>query len=183
MNKELSETLDKLTEQLIILDQHQICLARNLFPRPAAKERRKNFKQSYDESRFLFFVFDCLHNVPELALHLVQIKKAGSVGINESLFMLVQGNLSALFSLIKSEEFRKEYGIKNSNKILSWTHCELSLLCQTVENILNLIPYVCYLADSSKEPCRDKEKIVKIRKKCLLQNSPMKSKKKFFHKN
>lgn len=157
-NKELSETLDKLTEQLIILDQHQICLARNLFPRPAAKERRKNFKLSYDESRFLFFVFDCLHNVPELALHLVQIKKAGSVGINESLFMLVQGNLSALFSLIKSEECRKEYGIKNSNKILSWTHCELSLLCQTVENILNLIPYIWYLADSSKAPCRDKEK-------------------------
>lgn len=130
--------IKQVIEQLVILEQHQVCFARNLFPRPGQKSNKRIF--SADESLFLFFIFNSLHNVPELTIHLLELKEESSIGIcNKFLVKLVQSDLVQFLNLIKPEECKKLFGIKHSNTISSWIHCEFKQLSKNVELTLELL--------------------------------------------
>lgn len=101
------KNIDELTGLLMEIDQQQVCFARNLFPRPGW---RMECRFSEDESQFLYLVFDCLHNIPELEKQLVQIKKDKSQKANEFLVNLVRNSLSELHGLITSTDKRREWG-------------------------------------------------------------------------
>lgn len=139
----------QIIEQLFILEQHQVYFARNIFPRPGQKNNKRIF--SADESLFLFFIFDSLHNVPELTIHLLKLKEDASIGINKFLVKLVQSELVQFLNLIKPEECRKIFGIKHSNIINAWIHCELKALSKDVELTLELLHAALISLNESKE--------------------------------
>ena len=157
MTKKVTNEMNKLIKQFISLDQHQVCFSRNLFPRTGQQKKKKSIFNN-DESKFLFFLFDSLHNVPELTRHLLTLRENGSIEINEVLVKIVQNSLSELLRLIVSAEIRKEHKIKNTNKIQSWVHCELHWIETDIEKILGQLPYVWYLLELN---CGNKNKILK----------------------
>ena len=145
-NNVIIKALNELLAKLIILEQHQAYFTRNLFPRPNFKEKERNFKLSYYEAKFLFFIFDSLHNIPELIEHLFEIQNTDSLYFNEFLLDTVQKKLSILFSLIHSETIRKKYNIKKeTNRMLTWIKTDLNALCHDIYQIFRQIIYLRYL--------------------------------------
>lgn len=143
------EKIKQVIEQLVILEQHQVYFARNLFPRPGQKRNKRIF--SADESLFLFFIFDSLHTVPELTIHLLELKEESSIEIcNKFLVKLVQSDFVQFLNLIKPEECKKLFGIKHSNTISSWIHCELKQLIKNVELTLELLSAFLILLNENK---------------------------------
>ena len=125
----------ELLEHLINIEQIKTVFARNLFPRPCQDYKKyygNKLVFSDSESRFLYLVFDNLHNIPELIKVLVKCENFAD--INVLLFSLVLNCFKDLYKLINDENDRKTLGINESNNVAIW----ISLLC----NIKREIPAI-----------------------------------------
>lgn len=133
----------ELAARLMILVQYQVCFARSLFERPGANEKglTKMRKQSlaHEESEFLYLVFDCLHNVPELVSHLMQPDGKDAGEPDAFLLQLAAEKLEFLVQLTADSEKRRGCGIRDTDRILSWTHCGLSRIKDTAGTCSKLI--------------------------------------------
>lgn len=134
MEKKIIQKIE-LLEHLINIEQIKTVFARNLFPRPCQDYKKyygNKLVFSDSESRFLYLVFDNLHNIPELIKVLVKCENFAD--INVLLFSLVLNCFKDLYKLINEENYRKILGINESNNVSIW----ISLLC----NIKREIPAI-----------------------------------------
>lgn len=134
MEKKIVQKIE-LLEHLINIEQIKTVFARNLFPRPCQDYKKyygNKLVFSDSESRFLYLVFDNLHNIPELIKVLVKCENFAD--INVLLFSLVLNCFKDLYKLINEENYRKILGINESNNVSIW----ISLLC----NIKREIPAI-----------------------------------------
>ena len=125
----------------ILIERYQGYFFRNIFR--TASAFRSSFNKN--ESRFLLYLSDNLHNVPELAE--LFIKTAGMLEDCESedeisklikstkenfLLKLVAERLQKTVGIIKNKEERKSLEIKDNNHILGWSY-ELNTLSSSCE--------------------------------------------------
>ncbi len=113
-----SKEIDATLALLLSLEYHQNCFARNLFRNYMTTIVSDNkdiifreAKFTADETKFLMFFFDYIHNIPELIKHLIHLKNGSVENINEVLAQINIKSLTNLSKLIRDEGF-KEYGIK-----------------------------------------------------------------------
>ncbi|MDE5897899.1 MAG: hypothetical protein K2H09_01340 [Treponemataceae bacterium] len=94
---------------------------------------------SHEESEFLYLIFDCLHNVPELVCRLIQPDEKDADEPDAFLLQLAAEKLEFLVQLTADSEKRRGCGIRDTDRILSWTHCGLSRIKDTAGTCSKLI--------------------------------------------
>ncbi len=125
----------------ILIERYQSYFVRNIFR--TASSFRSSFNKN--ESRFLLYLSDNLHNVPELAELFIgtlrMLEKCKSEDeITELikrtkenfLLRLVTERLQKTVGIIRNKEERKSLEIKDNNRIISWCY-ELNSLSSSCE--------------------------------------------------
>ena len=127
----------------ILIERYQGYFFRNIFR--TASAFRSSFNKN--ESRFLLYLSDNLHNVPELTE--LFIKTAGMLEDCESedeisklikstkenfLLKLVAERLQKTVGIIRNKEERKSLKIKENNPIIAWCY-ELNALSSSCEGL------------------------------------------------
>lgn len=125
----------------ILIEKYQGYFVRNIFK--AASAFRSSFNKN--ESRFLLFLSDNLHNVPELAELFIktakmledcesedEISKLIKSTKESFLLKLVTERLQKTIGIIRNKEERNSLEIKDNNHIISWC-CELNVFSSYCE--------------------------------------------------
>ena len=131
--------IDELIALCLEAAHYQVCFSRNVF----RYKTGNTAKFSKDEKRFLFIVFDALHNLPELTKHLLKAKEEKIGKLDDFLHRLANMNMNTLQTIL-TESAQESLNIKRTNKIEAWSHelQNLATICKQI-NIL--------LADSAQK--------------------------------
>ena len=127
----------------ILIERYQGYFVRNIFR--TASAFRLSFNKN--ESRFLLYLSDNLHNVPELAELFIETARMLEDCESEDeiselikstkenfLLKLVTKKLQETVGIIRNKEERKSLEIKDNNHILSWCY-ELNALSSSCEGL------------------------------------------------
>lgn len=139
---EFEDFLKSAIASCILIERYQGYFVRNIFR--AASAFRSAFNKN--ESRFLLYLSDNLHNVPELADHFIEtvriledcksedeISELTKKTKENFLLSLVTERLQKTVGIIRNKEERKSLEIKDNNRILSWCY-ELNALSSSCES-------------------------------------------------
>ncbi len=124
--------LNFILKRCIIIERLKSYFVRNLF---RATSRSKLFKISENEQKFLFYFFDCLHNIPEYIdklLNLINGKQE-----DYFIFTIFERELTNLYGLLRlNPEYNFE--IQENLQIKIWIH-DLQPLVEYVSETCGLI--------------------------------------------
>ncbi len=145
-NKNLSpsavKALDETIGLLIEMESRFAPFTRNLFDRPSSGEVPKPRSFNGSESRFLYILFNSLHNVPELLRNLVNAK-ISSDKIKPELVWIVLKGFAEMSNLFNGKSLRKIMKIRNTKRISLWlrlwNHWQLSDCVRKLEENFRIL--------------------------------------------
>ncbi|MBR3543679.1 MAG: hypothetical protein IKN82_08305 [Treponema sp.] len=138
----IKKTLDETIGVLIEMESRFVPFTRNLFDRPSSGEPPKPRSFNGSESRFLYILFDSLHNVPELLRNLVNVKNA-SDKVNPGLVWAVLKGLAVMSNLFNGKSLRRIMKIRDTKNISLWLgfwkHWQLSDCVRKLEENFRIL--------------------------------------------
>lgn len=143
INKEKKEQLKAIVNAAVYIDNYYSKFIRNVF-----RDAHNNFKKGLfrqiniidiSDYNFLFYVSDCLHNVPEIimsSLRLIDCEENEIIDI-PFIYLLLQREIQCLKNIINTDDdrTRKEMKIKDNIHILYYIQ-ELNRMDAAIDDLL-----------------------------------------------